>query len=73
MTRAIRDPRHLILTLSGEPARSLADRLLAGGAEHLDEVWAETFVALGAPTGGASRVGHDWDPATGRLTVAATP
>ena len=72
MTRAIRDPQYMILTLSGDPARSLAERLLAEGAEHLDEVWADILDRSGASNVGASRLGHDWDPVTGRLTVAAT-
>ena len=71
MTRAIRDPHHMILTLTGEPARTLAERLLADGSEELDEAWADILDRSGASNVGASRLGHDWDPTTGRLTVAA--
>ena len=56
---------HLILDLRGAPARALARRLLA--PKGLDEAWAGIDALLGA----ATRVAHDWDPATGRLTVAA--
>ena len=56
---------HLILDLAGPRARALAERLLA--PEGLDEAWAGIDDTLGA----ATRVGHDWDPGTGRLTLAA--
>jgi hypothetical protein len=54
----------ITVQLSGDRARRLAERLLAPDA---DPAWDE----LATLAGPASRVSHDWDPATGRLTLAA--
>ncbi len=59
-----RDTREgpLLIDLTGDRARVLAERLLAAPADRL---WDE-LAALGQ----GRRVAHDWDPATGRLTLA---
>ena len=58
----------IVINLTGERARHLAERLLSprpGAAA--DRLWAE-IAAMG---GQGARVTHDWDPATGRLTLTA--
>ena len=62
----LRDPRAapVVVRLSGDRARRLADRLLAPRAPG-DRLWEE----VGA-LGRGHRIAHDWDPATGRLTLA---
>ena len=58
----------IVINLTGERAERLAERLLAPRpSPAADRLW-EEIAALG---GRASRVVHDWDPATGRLTIVA--
>ncbi|HVG48126.1 MAG TPA: hypothetical protein VM899_08330 [Rubellimicrobium sp.] len=58
----------IVIHLTGQRAHLLAERLLAPDpSPATDRLWDE-IAALG---GRASRVGHDWDPATGRLTLMA--
>lgn len=54
----------VLVRLSGEAARHLAERLLAPRAPA-ERLWQE-IPALGA----GDRVAHDWNPATGHLTFA---
>ena len=68
MTLTLRDPRHAVLTLTGEPAETLASRLLADGAEEIDAAWADILDRSGASNVGSTRLSHDWDPDAGRLT-----
>jgi hypothetical protein len=58
----------IVVNLSGERARVLAQRLLAPGSDPATE---RLLVELATLTGGGTRVAHDWDPQTGRLTLAA--
>jgi hypothetical protein len=54
----------------GLRARRLVERLLAPRPDAVAErLWDETANLAGL----ASRVAYDWDPATGRLTIAAQP
>ena len=58
----------IVINLTGERAHRLAERLLAPRpSPAADRLW-EEIAALG---GRAQRVAHDWDPATGRLTIVA--
>ena len=58
----------IVINLTGERAHRLAERLLAPRpSPSADRLW-EEIAALG---GQAQRVAHDWDPATGRLTIVA--
>lgn len=58
----------ITISLSGERARRLAETILAPAADGAaDRLWDE-IAGLAGP---AHRVSHDWDPATGRLTIAA--
>lgn len=67
MPRASREGP-IVINLTGERAERLAERLLVGRPNAAsDRLW-EEIAALG---GRASRVAHDWDPATGRLTIVA--
>jgi hypothetical protein len=54
----------VVVHLSGDRARHLAERLFAPRAPA-DRLWDEL-----ATLGEGARVAHDWDPATGRLTFA---
>jgi hypothetical protein len=59
----------VVISLSGERAQRLADRLLAPRLDPAaDHLW-EEIAGLAGP---AHRLSHDWDPATGRLTLAAS-
>ena len=58
----------IVINLTGERAHRLAERLLAPRPSPATERLWEELAALG---GRASRVAHDWDPATGRLTIVA--
>lgn len=61
-----RGPR--AVSLAGPPASRLARHLLDAAPEGgLEAVWEE----LARHAGRAPRVAHDWDPATGRLTLTA--
>ena len=58
----------VLIALSGERAQRLADRLLAPRPDPMaDRLWDE----LAGLAGSAHRLSHDWDPATGRLTIAS--
>lgn len=58
----------IVIDLTGELAHMLAERLLAPRpSPAADRLW-EEIATLGGRT---SRVAHDWDPATGRLTIVA--
>jgi hypothetical protein len=58
----------IVINLTGERAERLAERLLAPRpSPAADRLW-EEIAALG---GRASRMAHDWDPVTGRLTIVA--
>lgn len=58
----------IVVNLSGERARALARRLMSPGSDPATE---RLLGELAALTGGGTRVAHDWDPQTGRLTLAA--
>lgn len=58
----------IVINLSGERAERLAHRLLAPRPDRAAERLWEEIAGLAGP---ASRVAHDWDPATGRLVIAA--
>jgi hypothetical protein len=58
----------IVINLTGERAHRLAERLLATHPSPAAERLWEEIAALG---GRASRVSHDWDPATGLLTIVA--
>ena len=62
------DARPVVIDLSGERAQRLAERLLAPA---LDAAAERLLADLAALVGEAARVAHDWDPATGRLVIAA--
>jgi hypothetical protein len=64
----VRREAPIVVEIRGRRAASLADRLLSP-EERLERAWAR--LARHAPR--ASRVSHDWDPATGRLVIAAQP
>jgi hypothetical protein len=57
----------IVIDLSGERAHRLAERLLAPLPDAATERLLEEIAAL---TGPGHRIAHDWDPATGRLTIA---
>lgn len=56
----------IVIDVTGERARHLAERLLKPRAPA-DRLWRD-IAALGGP---ARRVDHDWDPVAGRLTLVA--
>lgn len=58
----------VVIDLSGERAHRLAERLLAPCADPSAERLLEEIAGLVGPT---QRIAHDWDPATGRLVIAA--
>jgi hypothetical protein len=58
----------IVINLTGERAHRLAERLLAPSPSPATDRLLEEISALG---GRVSRVTHDWDPATGRLTIVA--
>lgn len=58
----------IVINLSGLRARRLAERLLAPRPDMAAERLWDEIADLAGP---ASRVAHDWDPATGQLTIAA--
>lgn len=64
------DREGFVMNLSGLRARRLAERLRAPRPDAVAERLWEEIVDLAGP---ANRVAHDWDPATGRLTLAARP
>lgn len=55
------------VTLTGERARHLAERLLGSAAAP---PWADGGAPDLSALAPAARVAHDWDPATGRLVLA---
>lgn len=57
----------VVISLTGERAERLAQRLLAPGSDAAEPLW-EELAALGSR---GSRLAHDWDPTTGRLTFVA--
>lgn len=61
-----RGDARLTLSLEGRAARDLAERLL-GPQEDVERA----FARLAPLAGRTGRIAHDWDPASGRLTVAA--
>jgi hypothetical protein len=67
MPRDIREGP-ITISLTGERAQRLADRLLA---PRLDPVADQLWEQIAGIAGPACRLSHDWDPATGRLTIAA--
>ncbi len=58
----------VVIALSGERAQRLADRLLAPRPDPMAERLWDEISGLAGP---AQRLAHDWDPATGRLTISA--
>ena len=62
------DREGFVINLSGLRARRLAECLLAPRPDTVAERLWDKIADLAGP---ASRVAHDWDPATGRLTIAA--
>jgi hypothetical protein len=58
----------VVFDLSGERAQRLAERLLAPRPDPSAERLLEEIASLAGP---AQRIAHDWDPATGRLVIAA--
>lgn len=58
----------IVVKLSGERAERLARRLLSPRPDPAAERLWDEIAGLAGPT---SRVAHDWDPATGRLVIAA--
>ena len=58
----------IVISLSGLRARRLAERLLTPRPDPASERLWDEIADLAGP---ASRLAHDWDPATGRLTIAA--
>ncbi len=55
----------VVINLTGERAARLADRLLGPCPDPSAERLLEELA------GPAQRLAHDWDPATGRLTLLA--
>jgi hypothetical protein len=58
----------VIVSLSGERAHRLAERLLAPRPDPAAERLLEEIAGL---AGASHRIAHDWDPSTGRLVIAA--
>ncbi len=67
MPRVVREGP-IIINLMGERAHRLAERLLEPYPSPAAERLWEEIAALG---GRSQRMAHDWDPATGRLTIVA--
>jgi hypothetical protein len=59
----------IVISLTGERAQRLADRLLSPRLDQGAERLLEEIAGLAGP---AHRLSHDWDPSTGRLTLAAS-
>ena len=58
----------VVVNLTGATAARLAATLLADRPDGAPE---RLWDAVAPHAGAASRIAHDWDPATGRLTIAA--